>query len=123
KIVADARPYREMKVRILNGAHTAIVPPGVLLGLETVREAVEHPALGGFLRDLLFSEIVPSLGEPGGADFAEAVLTRFRNPFIHHRLMSIALNSLSKFKARLLPTLLDYTAAHGAPPERVAFAL
>ncbi len=122
KIVDDVRPYRTMKVRLLNGAHTAMVPLGLLLGLETVQQAVDDPLLGAFLRDLLFEEVVPLLPAPEAAQFAEAVLTRFRNPFLQHRLQSIALNSLSKFKARLLPTLLDYTEQRQRLPERIVLA-
>ena len=117
KIVDDVRPYRTMKVRILNGAHTSLVPLGTFLGYETVRQAVEDPVLGEFLRRLLFEEILPTLHMPEAEPFAEAVLARFRNPFIQHRLQSIALNSLSKFKVRLLPSLIDYTNQQGRLPE------
>ena len=119
KIVDDVRPYREMKVRILNGAHTSLVPLGTFLGFETVRQAVEDPALSAFLRMLLFEEILPTLQMPEADDFAEAVLARFRNPFLQHRLQSIALNSLSKFRARLLPSLLDNINQRGQLPERL----
>jgi tagaturonate reductase len=122
RIVDDARAYRELKVRILNGAHTAMVPPGCFLGLTTVREAVEHPALGAFLRDLVYAEIVPSLPYEEAPQYADAVLARFRNPFIQHRLSSIALNMLSKFKARLLPTLIAYQSKYGQLPPRVVLA-
>ena len=119
RIVDDVRPYREMKVRILNGAHTSLVPLGTFLGCETVRQAVEDPALGTFLRDLLYQEILPTLAMPEADAFAEAVLARFRNPFLQHRLQSIALNSLSKFRARLLPSLLDYTNQYDQLPDRL----
>ncbi|MBI1258220.1 MAG: tagaturonate reductase [Chloroflexi bacterium] len=119
KIVADVRPYREMKVRILNGAHTSLVPLGTFLGLETVRQAVEDDILGEFLYHLLFEEIIPTLNMPEAAPFAESVLARFRNPFLQHRLQSIALNSLSKFRARLLPSLIDYTNQQGNLPDRL----
>ena len=119
KIVDDVRPYRTMKVRILNGAHTSLVPLGTFLGYETVRQAVEDPILGEFLHHLLFEEILPSLAMPDAEPFAEAVLARFRNPFIQHPLQSIALNSLSKFKARLIPSLIDYTNQHDQLPERL----
>jgi tagaturonate reductase len=119
KIVDNVRPYREMKVRILNGAHTALVPLGTFLGYETVRQAVEDPILSEFLRRLLSEEILPTLAMAEAGAFAEAVLARFRNPFIQHRLQSIALNSLSKFKVRLLPSLIDYTQQHGQLPKRL----
>ncbi|MBN8634193.1 MAG: tagaturonate reductase [Anaerolineae bacterium] len=119
KIVDDVRPYHALKVRILNGAHTSLALLGLLLGLETVREAVEHPLLGPFIRDLVFADIVPTLTVPEAPQFAEAVLARFRNPFLHHRLANIAQNSLSKFRTRLLPTL-SAAALRGESPERLA---
>jgi tagaturonate reductase len=119
KIVDDVRPYHALKVRILNGAHTSMVAPGLFLGLDSVRQAIEHPVLGQFIRDLVYDEIVPSLDLPEAQPFADAVLLRFQNPFLHHRLASIAQNSLSKFKARLLPTLL-VSAQRGKLPARIA---
>jgi tagaturonate reductase len=121
KIVDDVRPYHMLKVRVLNGAHTAMVAPGLFLGLETVYQAVEHPVLGQFIRKLVFEEIVPTLDQPEANQFAEAVLARFRNPFIQHRLTSIAVNSLSKFKVRLLPTLLA-NYEKGTIPEHIVIA-
>ncbi|MEO8395543.1 MAG: tagaturonate reductase [Chloroflexota bacterium] len=119
KLVNDLRPYREMKVRILNGTHTAMVPLGTFLGFETVRQAVEDPILSEFLYHLLSEEILPTLQMPEAEPFAEAVLARFHNPFLQHRLQSIALNSLSKFRVRLLPSLIDYTNQRGQLPERL----
>ena len=122
--VKDVAPYRTRKVRILNGAHTSLVPAAYLLGVETVREAIEHPLLGAFLRQTLFEEIIPTLDLPREelTAFAEAVLERFKNPFIKHYLMSIALNSISKFQVRVLPSLLEYMKRHGRVPERLAFS-
>jgi tagaturonate reductase len=101
------------------------VPAAYLLGAETVREAVEHPLLGSFLRQTLFEEIIPTLDLPKEelTAFAAAVLERFRNPFINHYLMSIALNSISKFQVRVLPSLLEYMKRRGRVPERLAFSL
>lgn len=121
KIVDDIRPYYMLKVRILNGAHTSMVAAGLFLELETVRQAIEHPLLGRFIRDLVFDEIVPVLGMPDAIPFAEAVLDRFHNPFIQHQLTSIVQNSLSKMKSRLLPTILAYRES-GKLPERLVFA-
>ena len=123
--VKDVAPYRTRKVRILNGAHTSLVPAAYLLGVETVREAVEHPLLGAFLRQTLFEEIIPTLDLPKEelTAFAAAVLERFRNPFINHYLMSIALSSISKFQVRVLPSLLEYMKRRGRVPERLAFSL
>jgi len=120
----DVAPYRTRKVRILNGAHTSFVPAAYLMGVETVREAVEHPLLGAFLRQTLFEEIIPTLDLPKEelTAFAEAVLERFKNPFIKHYLMSIALNSISKFQVRVLPSLGEYMKRQGRVPERLAFS-
>ena len=126
KIVADAAPYRTIKVRILNGAHTAMAPLGCLLGIESVRQALEHEALGGFIQDLIFQEIIPSVADISQAElesFARDVFDRFRNPHIHHRLLTIALNSSSKVKERLLPSLLAYLDSQGELPPRLLIAL
>ena len=122
--VKDVAPYRTRKVRILNGAHTSLVPAAYLMGIETVREAVEHPLLGAFLRQTLFEEIIPTLDLPKEelTAFADAVLERFQNPFIKHYLMSIALNSISKFQVRVLPSILEYLERRARVPERLAFS-
>jgi len=126
KIIDDASIYRTIKVRLLNGAHTSIVPIGYLLGIESVRESVEHPALGQFVQDLLQKEVIPSIDGIDAEElesFANDVLDRFRNPHIHHLLLAIALNSTSKFKERLLPSLLGYHAKTGELPYRIVLAL
>jgi tagaturonate reductase len=124
KFVADLTPYRTQKVRILNGAHTALVPWAYLNGLRTVRESVENPPIGKFLRDVIFEEIIPTLDMPKDEleKYAEAVLERFANPFIVHELKSIALNSISKFRVRVLPSLLSYWEKHQRWPENLILA-
>lgn len=124
KIVEDLQPYRTRKVRILNGAHTAMVPFSLLYGNETVRESVEDDFTGPFVRNLIFGEIMPGLDMPKDTlgSYAEAVLERFQNPFIVHKLTSIALNSISKFKVRVLPSLLDYVDEKGELPVRIVYA-
>jgi tagaturonate reductase len=121
----DISGYRKRKVRILNGAHTAMAMVGLLCGKETVRDAIEDPAAGKFIRRAVDEEILPVLDLPAedARKFADAVMERFANPFLQHRLMSIALNSTSKFKARLLPTIRDYAARKGNAPPCLAFAL
>lgn len=121
----NMEPYRTRKVRILNGAHTSMVPVSYLYGMETVRETVEHPVLGQYVRDTIFEEIIPTLTLPKAelSQFAEDVLDRFRNPYIKHYLISIALNSVSKFKTRVLPSLLEYARQQGRLPSRLVFAL
>jgi tagaturonate reductase len=102
-------------VRILNGAHTALVCHALPLGLKTVRECVEHPEIGPWLERLLFEEIVPVLEgrveDPSG--FARATLDRFRNPFFDHQLSSIAMSHEAKVRVRLQPTLEEYRLRFG----------
>lgn len=123
--VKDQTPYRTRKVRILNGAHTALVPAAYLQGLRTVREAVEDPQTGNFIREAIFEEIIPTLDLPKQEleQFAGDVIERFQNPFIHHALISIALNSISKYKVRVLPSVLQYHQRTGKLPQRLLRAL
>ena len=102
-----------------------MVPLGLLAGIETVREAVEHEVLSGFLQKAVSEEIIPTLELPADelASYAEEVMNRFRNPFIRHELASIALNSISKFKTRVLPSLLTYQAENHALPYRLTLGL
>ncbi len=126
KVVDDAAPYRRIKVRLLNGAHTAMVPLGILLGIESVRDAVEHELLGPFVQGLIFREVIPSVTEVPQAEleaFARDAFDRFRNPHIHHRLLTIALNSSAKVKERILPSLLGYLDLKGELPWRLVIAL
>ena len=125
KFVEDMTPYRTRKVRILNGAHTALVPVSYLYGLETVGEAVEHEVTHKFIEDVIYEEIIPTLdlSEEELKYFAGAVIERFKNPFVKHYLMSIALNSISKFETRDLPTLLEYVNRKGQLPKKLVFSL
>jgi tagaturonate reductase len=123
--VDDMTPYRTRKVRILNGAHTSMVPVSYLYGIDTVKESVEDEVIGKFVRDSIFTEIIPTLDlsvdELTG--FANAVIERFRNPFIKHYLMSISLNSMSKYETRVLPSVLEYLNRKGELPNRLVFSL
>ncbi|WP_299820104.1 tagaturonate reductase [uncultured Pontibacter sp.] len=125
KFVEDLTPYRTRKVRILNGAHTALVPVAYLEGLRTVREAVEDPKAGKFIREAIFEEIIPTLDLSAEEleQFANDVIERFQNPFIRHELISIALNSISKYKVRVLPSVLEYYNRQGTLPERLLTSL
>lgn len=111
-------PYRTRKVRVLNGSHTSMVPVGLLHGLETVSESVEDETVGAFIKQIIFEEILPTIDLPQNEleEFANQVIERFKNPFIRHELKSISLNSISKFKVRVLPTILDYIEAKGQLP-------
>jgi tagaturonate reductase len=126
KLVDDIAPFRQAKVGILNGGHTTLVPVGLLASLESVAEAVDDPEVGAFLAATLDEEIIPALPLPRAEleAFAADVMLRFRNPYIHHRLESIALNSWPKFAARVLPQLLRFHESYGRLPQRliVAFA-
>jgi len=125
KIVSDMQPYRTRKVRILNGAHTALVPFSILYGNETVKESVDNEFTGDFVNKVIFDEINPTLDMDKSElqQFAEEVLDRFRNPFIKHQLSDIALNSISKFKVRVLPSLLKYVELNQKLPVYLTFSL
>ncbi len=125
KYVKDITPYRTQKVRILNGAHTSMVPIGLLYNLETVSETIDHTKTGQLIHELIYDEIVPTIQIPGEdpKEFADAVISRFQNPFIRHELISISLNSISKFKVRVLPTFKDYIALKGKLPKCMTFSL
>jgi tagaturonate reductase len=121
----DLQPFRTRKVRILNGAHTMMALAAYLAGLDTVRQSMEDPVLGAFVRRGVFDEILPLLPLPAEETraFAEDVMERLANPFIKHHLISIALNSVSKFRVRVLPSLLEYRSAHGRTPPALTFSL
>ena len=116
--------YRTRKVRILNGAHTAMVPYAMLKGFETVKACVDDEEMSKFIRNCIFDEIIPTLDLPKEEliEYAEKVLERFVNPYIRHRLSSIALNSVSKFKVRVLPSILEYIKRKGCMPEYLLMA-
>lgn len=121
----DMTPYRTRKVRILNGAHTASIPAAFLYGLDTVGEMMVHDVLGRYTRQLIYEEIIPSinLDKVMLTEFADAVVERFQNPYIRHYLLSILLNSSSKFKARVLPSILEYLELNHKLPEKLTFSL
>jgi tagaturonate reductase len=110
--VKDVRNCWLRKVRILNGAHTALACKALPMGLETVRQAVEHPEVGPWLRALLDEEIIPTIQErvPDAKSFAHQTLERFANPYLEHQLAAIALNHQAKLNTRLVPTRNEYVA-------------
>lgn len=117
-------PYKKRKVRILNGAHTSMVLGAHLYGLETVGECLKDEKVSALLKKCIFEEIIPTIGDTeDNRAFGAAVLERFSNPFIKHLLLSIALNSVSKFKARVLPTILEYKDEFGKYPKGLVFSL
>lgn len=120
----DVTPFKRRKVRILNGGHTSMVLAAILAGLETVGDCMNDETVCAYLRKCLFDEIIPVLGgQKDDIIFANAVLERFSNPFIQHRLRSISLNSVSKFAVRVLPTILEYKQQNGGYPKALTFSL
>ena len=117
--------YRTRKVRILNGAHTSMVAYGLLSGLETVKDCMDDETMKTFVRACLFEEIIPTLDMPKEEllEYADSVLVRFANPYIKHYLAAISLNSVSKFKVRVLPSLLEYRRRFGKNPEHLILGL
>jgi len=115
QFVDRLEPYHLRKVRILNGAHTALVAKALPLGIETVRQAVEDKRIRPWLENLLFEEIVPTIADrvDGAETFARSVLERFANPFLEHRLADIALHHDKKLETRLRPTFGEFHLAFG----------
>ncbi len=125
KFVQSIQPYRTRKVRILNGIHTSMVPFCYLHGLRTVKESIDDDFASQFIKGMVHTEIIPSIDMDKNEleGYAEEVFDRFRNPFIVHKLESIALNSLSKFKVRVLPSLLSYFEKYHQLPSYSSLAL
>ena len=117
--------YRTRKVRILNGAHTVLVSYAYQKGFQTVGECLADPEISAFLRRCIFDEIIPTLELPKQEleEYAQEVLVRFQNPYIRHQLSAIALNSVSKFRVRVLPSILEYHKRFGRLPEGLTTAL
>ena len=116
--------YRTRKVRILNGAHTSLVPYALLSGLDTVKSCIDDAVMNEHIRKCVFDEIIPTLDLPRDEliSYANSVLERFGNPYIKHYLSSIALNSVSKFKVRVLPSILEYIKRYSKMPSTLIFA-
>lgn len=125
KFVEKQAPYRTRKVRILNGAHTAMVPVAYLHGLRTVKESMDDKFVNKFIREAVFDEIIPTLDLDKNelTQFANDVLERFQNPFIRHELISISLNSISKYKVRVLPSVLEFIKRKNTLPHKLIFSL
>ncbi len=117
-VVPDVTPYKKRKVRILNGAHTGFVLGAYLAGYDIVRDCMHDETVLGYMNKMLYDEVIPTLplDKQDLEDFARAVQDRFNNPFVNHELMSISLNSTSKWRARNMPTFLDYVKEKNALP-------
>ncbi len=118
-VVPDVTPYKKRKVRILNGAHTGFVLGAYLAGFDIVRDCMHDETVLGFMNKMLYDEVIPTLplDKKDLSDFAAAVQDRFNNPFVNHELMSISLNSTSKWRARNLPSFKDYVDKCGTLPK------
>jgi tagaturonate reductase len=119
-VCGDATPYRERKVRLLNGAHTIMAPVGLLAGCETVQDAMDDELVGAFVRRAMDDEIVPSVSADGAAAFAREVLDRFANPFIRHALWDITLQGTMKVRVRVVPSIVQYAERTGRAPASLA---
>ncbi|MCI9338402.1 MAG: tagaturonate reductase [Lachnospiraceae bacterium] len=121
----NQKPYKQRKVRILNGAHTSFVPASYLCGNDIVRESMEDGDIRNFMERTIFDEVIPTLTLPKEelVEFAEEVINRFNNPYVNHALLAISLNSVSKWRARCLPSLLEYRERFGRLPARLTFSL
>ena len=120
----DLKPYRECKVRVLNGTHTAMAMLSYLCGVDIVADAMADPVLRPFIDHVCFKEIVPVVPQDLNKSyaFAKEVMERFENPYLNHKLLDISLNSVSKWRARDLPTLRD-SAGEGKFPTALVFSL
>jgi len=116
--------YRTRKVRILNGAHTSLVPYALLEGFDTVKSCIDDEKMLSHIKKCIYDEIIPTLDLPESElkDYADNVIERFANPYIKHYLSSIALNSVSKFKVRVLPSILEYIKRYNKMPETLLFS-
>lgn len=123
-ITNNLERYRTRKVRILNGAHTSFVPYALLSGFETVKDCIDDTNMNSFIRKCVYDEIIPTLDLPENEliEYADNTMKRFSNPYIKHYLSSIALNSVSKFKVRVLPSILEYIKLFDKMPENLIFS-
>ena len=121
----NQKPYKQRKVRILNGAHTSFVLAAYLMGHDIVKESMDDPLVRNFMNDTIQKEIIPTLTLPVEElkAFADAVTDRFNNPFIKHALLSISLNSVSKWRARCMPSLLGYVDKFHELPKNLTFSI
>ena len=121
----NQKPYKQRKVRILNGAHTSFVPAAYLCGHDIVKQAMADPMIKQYILDTLENEVIPTLTLPKDdlESFARAVIGRFENPFIEHSLLAISLNSVSKWRARCMPSFLEYVKLTGKLPPHLTFSI
>ena len=123
--VPDEKPYHERKVTLLNGPHTVLAPVGYLAGLNIVKECLRDDVMSKFVYQIMYKELLETLDLPKSElkKFADDVVERFNNPFVHHLLTSIMLNSFPKFKTRDLPGLKTYLERKGELPSGIVLGL
>lgn len=121
----NQKPYKQRKVRILNGAHTSFVLASYLCGNDIVLESMQDEQILSFMKSTIFDEVIPTLTLPKDEleEFAKAVITRFNNPYVKHSLLAISLNSVSKWKARCMPSFIGFIEQTGKLPEHLTFSL
>ena len=115
----NQKPYKQRKVRILNGAHTSFVLASYLCGNDIVKQSMDDEDIRSFMEKTIFEEVIPTLTLPKEEleEFAGAVVSRFNNPYVKHALLSISLNSVSKWRARCMPSLLGYVEKNHSLPK------
>ena len=123
-ITDNLERYRTRKVRILNGAHTSMIPYALLSGIETIGDCMKDKKMSSFVKAYVYDEIIPTLDLPMEElkDYANNVFERFENPYIKHFCESISLNSVSKFKVRVLPSILEYIKRKNELPKHLLFS-
>jgi len=121
----NQKPYKQRKVRILNGAHTSFVLAAYLAGKDIVRDSMQDEVIKNFMLKTIYDEVIPTLSLPVEdlKDFAGQVENRFNNPYVDHALLAISLNSVSKWRARCMPSFLGYIEKTGKLPVHLTFSL
>ena len=121
----NQKPYKQRKVRILNGAHTSFVLAAYLAGKDIVRDSMQDEDIRTFMLKTIYEEVIPTLSLPEEElkTFAAAVVNRFNNPYVDHALLAISLNSVSKWRARCMPSFLGYAEKKGKLPVHLTFSL
>lgn len=121
----NQKPYKQRKVRILNGAHTSFVLASYLAGNDFVLESMQDELIRNFMEHTIFDEVIPTLTLPKEEliQFAKEVTLRFQNPYVKHALLSISLNSVSKWKARCMPSYQEYRKQFGKFPQHLTFSI
>ena len=120
-LTSDIEPYRERKVRLLNGAHSLLAPVALQCGATTVFDAMSDDLIGAYLRRTMYDELVAALDVPNAATFAREVVERFSNPYLAHSLFDITLHGTAKMKVRVIPSITDFASKEHRVPELIAF--